>query len=343
MPTSRSHDRPVARDILLAVTFAALAFLLWKVRAAIVVAFGAIVFATLLRAIAGLLCRRTRWPERVGVAIALLLVLIALGLFGWLFGAQTAEEFSELRERLPAAFEKLKSWVAASPAGHGVVEMLKPAGGEDGESAGSMLNGLAGSIAGGVGHFLVIVFAGVYFALDPRLYRHGALRLLPPARRPQVGGALDDAGAALHKWLVAQVIVMGFVGVLSGTGLALLGVPLALSLGLLAGILEFVPIVGPIIAAIPGVLLAFAKGPETALYVALMYTAVQQLESYVLTPMVQRWAVRLPQVLTILSIVIGGLLFGLLGVLFATPLAVVVVALVKHLYVEDTLENGPKK
>jgi predicted PurR-regulated permease PerM len=172
------------------------------------------------------------------------------------------------------------------------------------------------------------------------LYRNGALRLLPPVRRPQVGRALDDAGRALRKWLVAQIIVMIAVGLMSGVGLAMLGVPLALSLGLLAGLLEFIPVVGPIVSAIPGVLLAFAKGPETALYVVILYVVVQQIESNILTPLIQRWAVELPPVIALLSIVACGLLFGVMGVIFATPMAVVIMAMVQHLYVEDTLENG---
>jgi predicted PurR-regulated permease PerM len=114
---------------------------------------------------------------------------------------------------------------------------------------------------------------------------------------------------------------------------------LSLSLGLLAGLLEFVPVIGPIVSAIPGLLLAFTQGPQTAVYALILYVAVQQIESNVLTPLIQRWAVELPPVLALLSIVAGGLLFGVLGVIFATPMAVVVMTLVKHLYVEDTLES----
>jgi predicted PurR-regulated permease PerM len=130
------------------------------------------------------------------------------------------------------------------------------------------------------------------------------------------------------------------VGVMTGIGLALLRVPLSLSLGLLAGLFEFVPVVGPIAAAVPGVLLAFAAGPQTAFYVLVLYVVVQQIESNILTPLIQRWAVELPPVIALLSIVACGLLFGPMGVIFATPMAVVVMAMVQHLYVEDTLENG---
>jgi len=130
------------------------------------------------------------------------------------------------------------------------------------------------------------------------------------------------------------------VGTMTGVGLALIGVPLSLSLGLVAGLLEFIPVVGPILAAVPGVLLAFSAGPQSAAYAVLLYISVQQIESNILTPLVQRWAVELPPVVALLSIVAAGLVFGVMGVIFATPMAVVVMALVRHLYVEDTLEKN---
>lgn len=328
----------VTRHILIAIALVGLAVLIWSVAEVFVIAFGAIVLATVLRALVGPLARATGWSERVSLlAVVLGLIVAFSGLF-WLFGHQATQQFAEMRQQLPAATEKFQAWLAETRLGQMINDGLKQVAASDTPltSAGTIVS----ATVGGIGNLLLIMFAAIYLAADPKLYRDGALRLLPPRRRPQVGSALDDAGRALHKWLVAQMIVMLAVGVLTGTGLALLGVPLWLSLGLIAGLLEFVPVVGPIVATIPGVLLAFSKGPETAFYVLLVYIAVQQIESNVLTPLVQRWAVKLPPVIALLSIVACGLLFGVLGVIFATPIAVVVLALVKRLYVEDTLEQG---
>jgi predicted PurR-regulated permease PerM len=198
----------------------------------------------------------------------------------------------------------------------------------------------ATAVLGGVLDFVFVLFLSVYFAIDVRLYRDGALRLLPPQYRPRVGHVLDDAGEALQKWLVGQVIAMITVGILVGVGLALVGVPVALALGVLAAILEFVPVLGPILFSIPGLMLAFAKGPQTVLYAFFVYLVVQQFEGNVIIPLIQRWAVKLPPVVGLLAVVAGGLLLGAPGVIFATPLAVVIMRLVKHLYVEDALENG---
>lgn len=335
--SANTNTTDATRYILIAIALVAVAVILWVIADALLIAFGAIVFAAVLRTIAEPLHRRTGWSERWSVIAAVIGLLIIAALLCWLFGAQAAHEFAELREQLPAATQKFKAWVERWPAGQTAIETLKQGTG-NGEAL-SNLSTLAGAALGGLGNLLLILFAGIYFALDPKLYRNGALRLLPPARRPQVGRALDDAGVALRKWLSAQLIVMAAVGTLTGVGLALLGVPLALTLGLLMGLLEFVPLIGPIAASVPGLLLAFATGPELALYAALIYVAVQQIESNLITPLVQRWAVELPPVVALLSIVACGLLFGVLGVIFATPIAVVLLALVQHLYVEDTLEN----
>jgi predicted PurR-regulated permease PerM len=331
-------DPNVTRYILIAITLVALAAIIWTIADVFVIAFGAIVFATVLRALAEPLAKATGWRERWALAAVVGGLLIVAGLLSWLFGRQAMQQFVAMREQLPAAVEKFQHWVGETELGRMALDLLK----QTSEGGNPLANaGVAFSAAlGGVGNVLLIIFAGIYLAGAPRLYRNGALRLLPPSRRPQVGRALDDAGVALRKWLVAQIVVMVAVGVLTGIGLGFLGVPLSLSLALLAGLLEFVPVVGPIAAAIPGVLLAFSVGPQTAFYALVVYIAVQQIESNLLTPLVQRWAVELPPVIALLSIVACGLLFGVMGVIFATPMAVVVMAMVQHLYVEDTLENG---
>ncbi len=331
----------ITRYIIIAIALLALAMLMWKVVDVFVIAFGGMVFATILRAMAEPLAQRTALSPRMSLLVVVIVLVVSSGLMFWLFGHQAIQQFEQLRKELPAAAEKFQGWFSESRIGQVVGDSLRQAA-EDGNPVSQA--GLAlGATIGGIGNLVLIMVVAVYFAADPPMYREGALRLLPPARRPQVRLALNEAAAALRKWLLAQFIIMVAVGTLVGVGLALLGVPLALSLGLIAGLMEFIPIVGPIVAAIPGILLAFAVGPETAIYVIIFYIGVQQIEGNVLTPLIQRWAVHLPPVVAVLSILVAGILFGILGVIFATPIAVVVMAMVKHLYVEDTLEkNRPK-
>jgi predicted PurR-regulated permease PerM len=341
--TSAEQNATATRYILIAIALLAVAVILWTISEVIIIAFGAIVFATVLRVLTEPVVRVTHWKDRWALMAVVLALTGLMALLFWLFGRQAAHQFAEMREQLPGALDKLREWIGGSQMGRLALDLFKKS--SEGSAVGGAGTAL-GATVGGVANLFLILFAGVYFASNPRLYRNGALRLLPPSRRAQVGHAFDDAGIALRKWLVAQIIVMAAVGIMVGVGLALLGVPLSLSLGLLAGLLEFVPVVGPVVAGIPGVLLGFAKGPEIAFYVLLLYIAVQQIEGNILTPLIQRWAVELPPVIALLSIMAAGLMFGVMGVIFATPMAVVVMAMVQHLYVEDTLENGraePKK
>jgi len=178
-----------------------------------------------------------------------------------------------------------------------------------------------------------VLFLALYFAVEPRMYRDGFLLLLPQGARARVGEALDASGVALRRWLLGQLGAMATVGLLTGLGLWIVGVPMAVPLGILTAILDFVPLIGPLIAAVPGLLIAFSQGPDLALYAALVYLGAQFIEGHLVIPIAQKWAVKLPPVLGLLAIVAFGLVFGLVGVLFAMPLAVVTVVLVEKLWI----------
>jgi predicted PurR-regulated permease PerM len=191
---------------------------------------------------------------------------------------------------------------------------------------------------GALGSIGLVLVLGVYLAADPQLYRRGLVRLVAPDWRERIDGALLASGHALSRWLLGQCVSMLFVGSATAIGLALLGMPLAVTIGVIAGVLAFIPFFGPIASGILAVLLAFMQGPTQALYVAGLCVVIQQIEGNLLMPFVQRWAVDLPAVLGIVAAVIFGLLFGLAGVILATPLMVVLMVLVQKIYVEAVLE-----
>jgi predicted PurR-regulated permease PerM len=336
MASSSSPQNPT-RHIIVAVVVVALAAIFWTIADAIVIAFGGIVIATVLLSLSLPLARRTGLPRRWSLMIVIVGLSAAIAGFCWFFGHDVTQEVAQFQEDLPGAVQKLRDWLNQSAAGRMLLKAVNETGFNEQAitSAGAVVSGLAGA----TGNILLIIFLGIYFASDPLLYRDGFVRLFPLNRRDAVRGALDKTGFALRKWLLAQIIAMVGVGTLTGVALAVIGVPLALSLGIAAGLLEFIPLIGPILSAVPGVLLAFAEGPQVAFYAVLVYVAVQQIESNVLTPLAQRWAVKLPPVLGLLALVVCGLLFGVLGVIFAVPIAVVVMVLVKELYVLDTLEG----
>lgn len=337
-PAREPAHYSVTRQILVAIGLLALAVVLWRVSDVLVIGFGGIVLAALIRALAAPLARKTGLRDRWCVLIVVAAILLFLVGLGWLFGQQAANQASQLQQQLPKALNKAAAALEQTDAGRAIVRSIQSSS-VDSKTL-SNVGVAATAVLRGLLDVILVLFLSVYFALDVRLYRDGALRLAPPRQRPRLGRVLDDAGVALQKWLLGQAVAMITVGVLVGCGLALVGVPLAFVLGVVASLFEFVPVVGPILFSIPGLLLAFAQGPSTTLYALIVYLVVQQFEGNVLIPLLQRWAVELPPVVGLLAIVAGGLLLGVPGVVFATPLAVVVMRLVKHLYVEDALENG---
>lgn len=314
-----------------------LALLSWKLIDVALVAFGGIVFAAVLRALAIPLMRYAKVPERWSLFIVLALLLALFGALAWLFGDQLAQQTQELGTQLPQAYEVAEKRISEWSGGKIAVSTLRSA--VDGSKVAGVFAKFAGVAAGFVGHAVIMFFVGLYFALDPDVYIRGLTRLFPPRRRDEVKAAFTSSGEALRKWLLGQLVAMTTVGVLTGIGLGFAGVPLALALGVLAGLLDFIPVIGPIVAAIPGLILALSQDFRTAVFAALVYIGMQQIENHIIVPLAQRWSVKLPPALTVLAILSLGLLFGLLGVLFAMPLTVVVFVLVKKLYIEGALEK----
>jgi predicted PurR-regulated permease PerM len=151
--------------------------------------------------------------------------------------------------------------------------------------------------------------------------------------------AVEEAAQSLRKWLVGTGLAMIAMGVLIAAGAAMLGLPAPLALGLLAGLAEFVPIVGAILSAIPGLLLAASQSTQTLIYALVFYIAAHQFEGHVLIPLIQRRVVKVPPALTLFSVLAFGLLFGPIGVMLATPLAVVVLVLVRRLYLDEEADD----
>jgi predicted PurR-regulated permease PerM len=165
------------------------------------------------------------------------------------------------------------------------------------------------------------------------------LKLVPERGRALAAEAMEASARALRLWLLGRMVSMATVGLMTWIGLTIIGVPSALTLGLLAALLEFVPFIGPVISAVPAVLLAFAVGPDKALWTVMLFLIVQQIEGNVLEPLVQQRAVDLPPALLLFALVAGGLIFGPVGIILAAPLTVVLYVLVKRLYVQEALHT----
>lgn len=320
-----------ARTTLVALALVALAVLLWQLAPVALLLFAGVVGATAIEAGALPLVRFLHLPRTLAVGLVFALLLVAVVGGAWLFGKQLAAQASELWVAIVQAWNQASSYLQDSPLGATLVENASAASPE--KALARVAKGTLTAF-GAFADLVLVVFLSLYLALDPQGYREGFLRLLPPDTRPRVRSALGASGVALRQWLVGQLGAMAAVGILTATGLWLAGVPLAIPLGILSGLLDFVPVVGPFVAAIPGVLIAFSRSPELALYALLVYVGVQFFEGHVIIPLAQKWAVALPPAIGLLGLVAFGIVFGPAGVLFAMPLTVVAVVLVRRLYVE---------
>jgi predicted PurR-regulated permease PerM len=331
-------DRAFVRHLLIAVAIGVLLVAVWRTIDLLLLMFTSVLVAILLRAIADLIHRFTRAPPRLALSLAVLgLLLLGAGSM-WLFGAEVAQQFRTLGDALPEAWSTLQRRFDDMVLGERVREGLINAM-PDGSGLLAGVRTALFSVGNGIAGLLLVFVGGIYLAGQPGLYRAGLLKLVPTARRPLLAQSLDETGRALRLWLRGQLLAMVVIGTLTGVGLALIGIPSAFALGLLAGLLEFVPLVGPIVAALPALLIALAQGNDVALLTLALYVAIQQVEGNVLMPMVQQRMVDVPPALTLFAVVAAGMIFGILGVLIAAPLTVALYVLVKRLYVREALDT----
>lgn len=332
-----SNDSRFVRRVMIVIGLAALAFAIWKLRTVLLMLFGAVVVASIVRAIADPISRWTRVPSGVAVAIAAILIFAAIGGIGWLIGGIFTQQFEVLTQTLPQAIDKLQAWVARM----GFFEQLQNWRSAISSGTGilSTVSSFATSATNAIANILIVIFGGIFLAAEPKFYRAGLIKLIPPDKRATVSEAILESERALRLWLKGQLMAMVVIGVMTAAALWLLGVESWLVLGLLAGLLEFIPFAGPILSAIPAVLIALAQSTHLALYVIGAYVLVQHAEAYLVQPLIQRYAVDLPAVILLFSLLAFGVLFGTIGVVLAAPLAVVSYVLVKRLYVIETLET----
>jgi predicted PurR-regulated permease PerM len=201
----------------------------------------------------------------------------------------------------------------------------------------SRLTGLLSGLADILVSAVIILTVGIFGAANPALYRDGLLHLVPFMKRERARETADAVAFNLRWWLLGQFFLMVVIGATTTLGLWLIGVPLAITLGLIAGMLEIVPYIGPWLSGVPAVLIALPLGPWPILLTVGLYLALHILEGYILLPLVQQKAVHLPPVLTLVMQALMGTLMGLMGLFVAAPLTVAAVVLVKMLYVKDTL------
>jgi predicted PurR-regulated permease PerM len=339
-PPSASFVQRTLVVLALASLFIGAGLLAWVAADVLLILFAGVLVGILLRGLSG-------WTsERTGLSYiwALAVVCLALGLVGLgltvFLAASVSQQFSELFDQLPQALDQLRTRIEANPLGQRILGSAPEAGG--GAEAVSQVAGAALVAVGALGNGVLIAFVGLFLAADPATYRRGLIRLVPVSRRERAGDVLDEVGDVLLRWLAGRALLMAIIGVLTWGGLLMLGVPLALALAVIAAALSFIPNIGPILSAIPAMLLAATEAPVMALYVGALYLGLQTLESYTLEPYIVRKTADLPAALVIGFQLLMGTLLGVIGLALATPLLAMLTILVERLYVEGTLGDRPR-
>ena len=343
-PAWRSRD--VLRVALLVAGVWLALQLLWTARPVFFLGFLGVLFGIALSG-------GVTWLQRRGVPRGVGAVLLTAAFYGVLVGLgmvvapRITEQWHELQRQLPDALARVEQWVRERQGG--VTDLLGP-GGDQGEgrdlrgtvvqqigSLGDNFFAVFSSTLAVAGGILVVTFVAVYLAIDPRTYRRGLMHLVPHRARAKAAEVMDATGVTLRRWLVAQLAGMLVIGAITTVVLLLLDVRAAVALGIIAGILEFVPYFGPIASAVPAIAMGFLDGPEKALWVTLAYVAIQQIEGNVLMPFLMKEGLGLPPIVTILGQATLAMVFGFMGLVVAVPLLGAVMVPIKLLYVQDVV------
>jgi predicted PurR-regulated permease PerM len=329
---------PARRPMSLMALFAVVLLLFIFAADVLLVIFAGLLFGVFFDGGGTWLATRIGFARGWGIGLFVLLILAASGGISAAFAPAVIDQFDQLSEQVPAAFEDLRTLVESYSWGEDLLRHASPAAMATGDSGGAATTAVL-STFGALGNFVIMLFIGLYVAIDPSTYRLGLVSLLAPSARVEGEAILAKTTAALQNWLIAQIMAMAVVGIVTWLGLWLLGVPLAPILGLIAALLAFIPNIGPIIAAVPGVLLALSDGPTTALLVLGVYVSVQAFESYLILPLIFQERISLPAALVISVQLLMGVLFGLIGLALATPMAALAMTLTQELYVRRYLDD----
>lgn len=329
----------------------------WTVRPILMVAFLGVLFGIVLSAAAA---RLERFHIRRGIAVPSI-VLLTVGLLvglGFLMAPSLRDQARELQTRLPQLIAQLEGRLSGSPVGRSVLAGVKegagmPAasdGGEEDDDGAAGATRRPGRVEGSVQRvrqllfpaataaidmitgLVILVFVAIFVGINPGLYRRGLIHLVPASHEGKANEVLDALGDSLRQWLVARLLAMVAVGVITGVTLAVIGVPAAALLGVIAGLLEFIPFFGPVAAAVPAIGMALVEGPEKALWTAAAFLVIQQLEGNLITPLLLQNRVDIPPLLTILTVPALMIVLGLSGGLVAEPLLATVLVLFREIW-----------
>jgi predicted PurR-regulated permease PerM len=310
--------------------------LVWLLFGVLLMAMGAALVAILLNLGAEPLTRWLRFPHGAALFASGVIITSLIGIAAYYLVGTQAAELQDILQRVNQAVDGFRASLHGSEFGRFILSHLQA----DGFNLGGIATGVFGVSLNFLTALVISVFGGIYLAAQADVYRDGLIQLLPHRLRANGAETLMDIANALRLWMLGQMIGMVLIGLLTAFAAWLIGLPSALALGLIAGLFEFIPYVGPILGAIPAVLVAATKGLDTVLWTVAAYTLIQQVEGHLVAPLISREMVYIPPLVLILGIVAITTLFGRVAAVFAAPIAVIIFVAVKKLYIRDSLGDS---
>lgn len=322
----------IAKLSLAAIAPLLLLALAWQLRAVLLLFFAAALVAVILDGLVRLLARVLPFSRGLRLAVAAILVISAGAAITWTFGHELQIQIGQLIEIIPGGWQDLREWMGEDRV-NSLAERIAPSG----QNIFTVLQAIASLVTGVVSGLFLALVGGIFLAATPATYREGLLLMIPRERERVTAEVLHAVGKALRGWLRGQLVSMLFVGLSILLGLLAIGTPSPLALAVIAAVLGFIPVIGPLLAAIPAVLVGLTMGFDDLLWIALLYFVVQNFDGNILNPLVMRHVVRIPPALTMFSLFGIGVVFGPVGVLLGGPITVLLFTLTRHLWVAHAL------
>jgi len=329
-----------AQSALLALSFVVLALLIWQLRWVLLVLFGAVVVAVALDVLIDQLQNRSRLGRPQALVVVLAALLLAGLVIGQLLLPELITQIQQLGSDLPELINKLSSLLGDNPQLKSLDQAVSAGlSGDNLQSMGRQLLGFAGGAANSLVQVLLMALLAILLALDPESHRGMVVALTPRPARDKVRKLLDESRDALGGWLAGMTLSATTVFLLTWGGLAMLQAPLALLSALVCGLLTFVPTIGPTAATLLPTGLALLQSPQLAVSVLIYRLVLQNLEAFLLTPLLLRKTVNLLPTVALMAQLSLGALLGLPGVLLALPLVVVLQVLMQRVVVQQVMDR----
>jgi len=281
---------------------------------------------------AQLIERKVRLSRRVSLLTSVILTFVIIISLFWFMGATIQQQITELAKTFPSIINNAKAKLAGTFLGQKFLEQTSS--NDVSKQAYTFFSKFFNGTFGVFTDIYVVLFLGLFFTAAPQSYINGFLKLIPSRAKPKAKQTIEKTGFTLTKWLKGQIIAMVAIALLKGIALKILGVPMAIALALIAGILNFIPNFGPLISMIPAILIALTESVNKAIVVAIVYLLLQIIEGNVITPSIQQKLIKMPAALIIIAQLFMGLLAGAWGLILATPIVAIIIVVVDETYVK---------